>query len=858
MSGRSQSPLVRFVNYARMGENDKLVDMLNSGQDANEANEAGFTALILAAREGKLDCVNTLLAVDNIQVNHQEKQDGTTAIMQAIMYGHSNIVQAMCDHGMLDLTIQSKKKMTALDYAIEGQELQCLTSILYCENIEVSKVDITKACVEKTQSVHLMDINILDIMLKAGCPVNGLKLNGSRNERKFQGGSTLGLMTPLRQAVGSNRLDMVERLFQEPAMNIFKCENEIRYGTPMIVAAVKGRSKMITLLSKNGFIIDAYVVNKLCRYGWYGILKNKIGVDIHDGAIATTVKYMKPLTMSKKDMEKRINIFNLLMTRRANANTFSRGLGVFYFLIKTYDALFNNILKPEEAAKYKAVYMDMLKKLNSNVLVNPNILRSDNRQTPLLLCMDLGFLKDGKHGAEVVEEFLKNPRIVLDKPSHIREAARSGNQKMLELLLNVDSYTISPEELARCLNVAIRKKYTSIIKMLFKQTNLDINLKVKSGETPLIEAIAGKDLDLVTLILSHPNIDVNARGKALVDDTFVYDTDDYGPDSSGIDDHLSRMNTTPLLQAILNKQTPIIKQLLTHPYLDVKKTLSDSSGRTPLYFVALQNNLELFGTLLKKGADPTRAVNYVSESVMHIVLKKKRFPMFTLILEDKDIDPNITNGNGETPLHYACLLGLLSCVKELSQHPNINMERGVYRDTGSGKMRVETPLFTACCNGHLDIAKFLLQKHVNETLIDPSNKRFTDRQALKKRITLEYIHASISTLNGKKDDTLLTIATFQGHRDVVQWLIDLGVDLDEPNSVGDTPVSIASRRGNTFLVKLLTNRGAHGYIQYPTYDKLKRRKQADLSLNRKNLPKGVRQHIGSFLGVKSKSSTLKF
>ena len=54
MSGRSQSSLVRFVNYARMGENDKLVDMLNSGQDANEANEAGFTALILAAKEGKL------------------------------------------------------------------------------------------------------------------------------------------------------------------------------------------------------------------------------------------------------------------------------------------------------------------------------------------------------------------------------------------------------------------------------------------------------------------------------------------------------------------------------------------------------------------------------------------------------------------------------------------------------------------------------------------------------------------------------------------------------------------------------------------------------------------------------------
>ena len=142
--------------------------------------------------------------------------------------------------------------------------------------------------------------------------------------------------------------------------------------------------------------------------------------------------------------------------------------------------------------------------------------------------------------------------------------------------------------------------------------------------------------------------------------------------------------------------------------------------RTPLYFVALQNNLELFGTLLKMGADPTRAVNYVSESVLHIVLKKKRFPMLKLILEDKDIDPNIRNHIGETPLYYACALGLLSCVKELSQHPNINMERGVYHNTDLEK----------CVLKHHYLLRVtwsrpvsFIAKHVNETLIDPSNKR---------------------------------------------------------------------------------------------------------------------------------------
>ena len=174
-------------------------------------------------------------------------------------------------------------------------------------------------------------------------------------------------------------------------------------------------------------------------------------------------------------------------------------------------------------------------------------------------------------------------------------------------------------------------------------------------------------------------------------------------------------------------------------------------------------------------------------------------------------------------------------------------------------LRIESPLFAACCYGHVDIAKYLFKLHMDKELTLPEHKEEyrQDPFALRKRLALDYISKSQSSTRGIRDDTLLTISTFNGHRDVVEWLISLGVDLDEPNAAGLTAVTIASEKNNVFLVKLLTNAGGHGAIG-KVHRRLRKRKETDMVLNRRGqLPSGVRRHIGSFLNL-HKKTTLKF
>jgi ankyrin repeat protein len=219
--------------------------------------------------------------------------------------------------------------------------------------------------------------------------------------------------------------------------------------------------------------------------------------------------------------------------------------------------------------------------------------------------------------------------------------------------------------------------------------------------------------------------------------------------------------------------------------------------------------------------------------------------------EYMDIDPNIRNGDGATSLHVACFKGHIECVKILAEHPQTDM--------GMGKLRAgrnETPMFAACCYGHLNIAKFLFKLHMAKELTSPKHKEEHNKDpfSLRKRLVLEFLSKSESTTSGMRDDTLLTISTFNGHRDMVEWLISLGVDLDEPNSAGLTAVTIATDKNNVFLVKLLTNAGGHGAIG-KVHHRLRKRKETDMVLNRRGqLPSGVRKHISSFLNLHKKTA----
>ncbi|MFL6134038.1 MAG: ankyrin repeat domain-containing protein [Nocardioidaceae bacterium] len=83
--------------YARNGELDRLVQMLDAGVPVNLTNSAGDTLLILAAYHLQADAVRVLLArgADHARINDR----GQTALAAAAFRQHEGIVSDLLDAG---------------------------------------------------------------------------------------------------------------------------------------------------------------------------------------------------------------------------------------------------------------------------------------------------------------------------------------------------------------------------------------------------------------------------------------------------------------------------------------------------------------------------------------------------------------------------------------------------------------------------------------------------------------------------------------------------------------------------------------------------------------------------------------
>ena len=52
------------------------------------------------------------------------------------------------------------------------------------------------------------------------------------------------------------------------------------------------------------------------------------------------------------------------------------------------------------------------------------------------------------------------------------------------------------------------------------------------------------------------------------------------------------------------------------------------------------------------------------------------------------------------------------------------------------------------------------------------------------------------------------MASFDGHEDIVKYLVEHGADINKECNVGATPLSIASLRNHTTVIKYLIEHGA--------------------------------------------------
>ena len=185
------------------------------------------------------------------------------------------------------------------------------------------------------------------------------------------------------------------------------------------------------------------------------------------------------------------------------------------------------------------------------------------------------------------------------------------------------------------------------------------------------------------------------------------------------------------------------------------------------------------------------------------------FPSDTSILHWSANNPSKSGRN--TPLYYAALCGFQNLVEQLIiKHPqHVNAIGGCYR----------TPVVAALAGRHFQLAEVL---HRNGSSVDQrgglssnsplhSAARFSDLEMV--QVLLDYgIDVNVRNYHGSNPLAFATYGQFKDPR-LVRLLLDRGADPNVRRQFGTTPLHQASQNGTIEIVRLLVEHGARVEVQ---------------------------------------------
>lgn len=114
---RNKSGDVAIITAAKMGHEKVLSLLLEYGADPDAVERNDWTALMYAAVNHDHDPQKVMALIEaGANINWQDKMDGRTALMEASVNGHLNVVKLLLKGGA-DIGLKDTKGNTALDLA---------------------------------------------------------------------------------------------------------------------------------------------------------------------------------------------------------------------------------------------------------------------------------------------------------------------------------------------------------------------------------------------------------------------------------------------------------------------------------------------------------------------------------------------------------------------------------------------------------------------------------------------------------------------------------------------------------------------------------------------------------------------
>jgi ankyrin repeat protein len=337
------------------------------------------------------------------------------------------------------------------------------------------------------------------------------------------------------------------------------------------------------------------------------------------------------------------------------------------------------------------------------------------------------------------------------------------------------------------------QKYTPLDQALFNFNSHEMKdtLIIDSLlATRKCKLMAGPDIHSTAFsyVLSHYTTWPNDAGMTMTSTMLAY-AEDIHADRS--DD-----GSTLLHAAIYHGRTDIIDVLLCK---GANINAADHLGRTPFY-LECQRSTRLFRFLLNRTADP-HVKGPDGQSSLHVAAGAGKPEIINFLLT-LDLDINIEDANGYTPLSWALILGQENAVLHLlyraAKLPTKKFRRG------------RTMLHVAASLGMLRFTKLLLANKSVELDVNAKDDMGWTPLALAcrkgtKELVSALLNAGAETEASPRntEDRPLHLALRAGNVDVAEILLTHGADVTVRGEQGQTPLHLAAQLTNSHIIQLL-------------------------------------------------------
>ncbi|XP_046571007.1 ankyrin repeat domain-containing protein 50-like [Haliotis rubra] len=631
------------------GDLARVKFILSDGRaDINSVGKDNMTPVMHAAKEGHREVFDLLNVVGVSSRDH----DGLTPAMTAALYKRKDVFDLLVEAGA-DLLLVNEFGGTILHVACEGGNVQIVKYLMKHNIVDIESRDMN-GWTPVMQAAIDGHKDVFDVLVKAGADLSQVSNNKE---------------TTLHLACVGGNIEIIMYFMKYGIVDIDS--RDINGWTPVMNASSAGHKDVFDVLVEAGADLSQVsneketILHIACRGENVEIFKYLMKhdiVDIDSRDMDGWTPVMSAVSDGQKDM------FKVLVQK-----------GQIYHNRDT------NGWTPVMQA-ISAGHMDVFDVL---VEAGADLSQVSNKKETIL------HIACGGENVDIVKYLMKHDIVDIDSRdmdgwTPVMNAVRDGQKDMFNLLVSkgADLSQVRDDK-QTILHMACGGGNTEIIKYLLKHTTVDIDSRDTNGWTPVMQAAidghkdvfdvlvkAGADLSQVRAGSCQLTTCPNMRClKIRTGKTECVK----GADLSKVDTEKKKKNI--LHVACARENVEIIKNLLKHDIVDIDSR--DKDGLTPVMYTAKDGCKDVFGVLVKWGAD--------------------------LSLLD-DANDNI--------LHLACNGNSVEIVKYLLSHNIVDID--------SRDREEYTPAMIAACQGHEAIFFLLVEHEADLTIINDVGDNILD------------------------------------------------------------------------------------------------------------------------------------